>query len=139
MERVYRKIEKFERALRKLKEAFSESFLEGLSEEILMEIRIKRFEYTFEALWQAAQAYLRERGLECGSPRSCFEGLLKEGLIAPEDEEVVVRMLRLRNTLVHICDEDTARDLYEEIWKGPYLECLERMASAFKNTLSEGG
>lgn len=131
MERLKRKVEKLDRAVRKLKEVLSGNPWE-VPEEVLVELRVKRFEYAFEALWQAAMAFLRERGLECASPRSCFEGLLREGVVSAEEEETSVRILRMRNTLVHVYDEEEARRLAEEIARGPYASLMEGILRELK-------
>ncbi len=131
MERFQRKIAKLDRAVRKLREVLSGNPWE-VPEEVLIELRVKRFEYAFEALWQAAMAFLRERGLECASPRSCFEGLLREGVVSAEEEEILARILRMRNILVHIYDEEEARRLAEEIAEGPYASLMERILARLK-------
>jgi len=56
MERLKRKFEKFDRALKKFEEAVTSPFFEtALSEEFKVEVLTKRFEYLFEALWQFSQ------------------------------------------------------------------------------------
>jgi len=59
--------------------------LEGyLSRDLLVEVTVKRFEYTFEAMWKTIKEFLRTRGIECFSPKSCFSALLKEGIIVSQ-------------------------------------------------------
>ena len=130
MEKFERALSKFEKAFRKFEEAvkFPDSF--DLSQELLVEITTKRFEYTFESMWKAVKEFLRNRGLECNSPRSCFRELLKEGVVSMEFEEVLFEMIMLRNLLVHVYDEEQAKRIYREIVK-------EKFLSTFKTILQE--
>ena len=130
MEKFERALSKFEKAFGKFEEAvrFPDSF--GLSQELLVEITTKRFEYTFESMWKAVKEFLRNRGLECNSPRSCFRELLKEGVVSMEFEEVLFEMIMLRNLLVHVYDEEQAKKIYREIVK-------EKFLSTFKTILQE--
>jgi len=130
LEKFERALSKFEKAFRKFEEAvkFPDSF--DLSQELLVEITTKRFEYTFESMWKAVKEFLRNRGLECNSPRSCFRELLKEGVVSMEFEEVLFEMIMLRNLLVHVYDEEQAKRIYREIVK-------EKFLSTFKTILQE--
>ena len=130
MEKFERALSKFEKAFGKFEEAvrFPDNF--DLSQELLVEITTKRFEYTFESMWKAVKEFLRNRGLECNSPRSCFRELLKEGVVSMEFEEVLFEMIMLRNLLVHVYDEEQAKKIYREIVK-------EKFLSTFKTILQE--
>ncbi len=81
-------------------------------------------------MWKAVKEFLRNRGLECNSPRSCFRELLKEGVVSMEFEEVLFEMIMLRNLLVHVYDEEQAKKIYREIVK-------EKFLSTFKTILQE--
>ena len=59
-----------------------------LSEELLIEVTTKRFEYTYESMWQSLREYLRGLGIEVNSPLRCFKEAFKEGLIPEENEEI---------------------------------------------------
>jgi len=102
---------------------------EIFKEEFLIEITTKRFEYTYEALWKTIKEFLRLRGLECNSPKSCFKEAFKEGIILEEDEETVFDMIVLRNQLVHIYDEEMAREIYSKIKDKKFL-------TVFKNIIN---
>jgi hypothetical protein len=55
------------------------SLLQGVSD-VVRDAAIQRFEYTFEATWKAAQAYLAEiEGLEALSPRAAIRGSFQVG------------------------------------------------------------
>ena len=60
--------------------------LQALAQEppspIIRDASIQRFEYTFEAIWKAAQAVLRDRfGVELASPKPIIRASLENGLL----------------------------------------------------------
>ncbi len=71
-------------------------------EEFYTEIVVKRFEYVYEALWKVVKEFLRLRGIECYSPKSCFSELLKEGVISYSEENLLSELIYIRNRLVHV-------------------------------------
>lgn len=95
---------------------------EIFKEEFLIEISTKRFEYTYESLWKTVKEFLRLRGIECNSPKSCFRELIKEGIVPEKFEKILAEMIVLRNILVHIYDEEQAKDIYERIKKKDIVE-----------------
>ena len=59
---------------------------------------IQRFEYTFEAVWKAAQLYLREvEGLDVGSPKRAARAALQVGLFDEAHARQVLVMVDDRN------------------------------------------
>lgn len=98
---------------------------EIFSDEFIVEITTKRFEYTYEAMWKAVKEFLRNRGLECNSPKSCFKELLKEGVIDQEVEKTLSEMVLLRNYLVHVYDESQAKEIYNRIKELDILKTFE--------------
>lgn len=118
MEKFRRGLESLEKSLRKFEEAVTNPlFAETFSLEFQIEILTKRFEYTYEALWKAVKEFLRLRGLECYSPRACFEALFKEGLISEEVAETLFEAILIRNSLVYIYDEEAAFNYFEKLKK----------------------
>jgi len=132
VEKFRRTLSKFERAVKKFEEAtnFLKDF--NLSEELIIEITTKRFEYTFESMWKVVKEFLRIRGLECNSPRSCFRELLKEGVVPLEFEEILFRMIVLRNFLVHVYDENQAKEIYKEIVREEFLKTFRTVLEELK-------
>jgi len=132
VEKFRRTLSKFERAVKKFEEAtnFLKDF--NLSEELIIEITTKRFEYTFESMWKVVKEFLRIRGLECNSPRSCFRELLKEGVVPLEFEEILFRMIVLRNLLVHVYDENQAKEIYKEIVREEFLKTFRTVLEELK-------
>lgn len=128
MERFRRSLERFRRALEKFEEIIaSEALPEIFSEEFLIEITTKRFEYTFEAMWKNAKDFLSEMGVDCFSPRSCFQALIKEGVVPEDYEGVLGEMIKIRSELVHVYDYERAKDLYEKLRSGEVLEAFRKV------------
>ncbi len=138
MERIQRKFEKFKKALKRFEEIVNSPFFEtAFSEEFKIEILIKRFEYLFEALWQFSQAFLRERGVECFSPRSCFEALIKEGIVSEGGEHIAFEIIKLRNTIVHVYDEEIAKDIYNKLKQEKFLNWFLALKKEFEKILKQ--
>lgn len=73
---------------------------------------IQRFEYTFEAVWKAAQLYLREvEGLEVGSPKRAARAALQVGLFDEAHARQVLAMVDDRNLTVHTYNEPLAEEI----------------------------
>jgi len=49
---------------------------------VVRDSSIKRFELCFELSWKVIQSFLRDRGLDCRSPRDCFREELANQLYA---------------------------------------------------------
>ena len=97
---------------------------EIFTEDFIVEITTKRFEYTYESLWKAVKEFLRLRGIECNSPKSCFREIIKEGVIPENLEQVLFEMILLRNNLVHIYDETQAKPIYKRIKDKEIIEAF---------------
>jgi len=109
--RVLEKLAQTERAFKKLKEV--EGLQNKLDKDILYELAAKRFEYTYESLWKTIRLFLlEEKGLECNSPMDCFKALYSVGFINEDVAEVVPRIVRMRNHIVHIYDFSVAQDTF---------------------------
>jgi len=136
LDRFKRAFGRFEKAYKKFREIVqNQAISELFKEEFLIEIATKRFEYTFESMWKAVKEFLRIRGIECNSPRSCFKELLKEGLVPFSYEEELARMIMLRNQLVHIYDELQAKQIYDEIREERFLKTFEQVLKALKKVV----
>jgi len=98
-----------------------------LSEEFLIEIVTKRFEYTYEAAWKVAKEFLRVRGIECFSPKSCFADLIKEGVISEKWEGQLYELVKCRNLLVHVYDSNMAKEIFNRIANENVLALFEDM------------
>jgi len=93
---------------------------------VVRDSSIKRFELCFELAWKVIQSFLRDRGLDCRSPRDCFREAFSYGLLT--EEEDWVQMLQDRNLSVHTYNEELANQLYSR---------LPRYLPAFRQLLGE--
>jgi len=86
---------------------------------------IKRFEYTFETTWKAAQAWLAEiQGREAGSPRACVIASRETGILTEDEAELALQMMKDRNLAAHTYNEDLAKALYAKL--SAYSRLLEK-------------
>ncbi|WPM31764.1 nucleotidyltransferase substrate binding protein [Hydrogenobacter sp. T-2] len=115
MEKFRRAYGAFEKAFRRFEEVRSQNLMSFFREEFYTEIVVKRFEYLYEALWKTVKEFLRVRGIECYSPKSCFSELLKEGVVSYLEEELLSELIYIRNRLVHVYEEETAKMLRDRI------------------------
>jgi len=86
------------------------SFREALTSpptELNRDASIQRFEYTHEAVWKAAQIYLRNReNLELASPMAVIRACFQSGILTEEQSRLAVDMARDRNLTVHTYNEE---------------------------------
>ncbi|NBC33164.1 MAG: nucleotidyltransferase [Alphaproteobacteria bacterium] len=86
--------------------------------EIERDAAIQRFEYTFEAVWKAAQAVLAGEGLASNSPKATVRHCRSLGLLG--DGEAVQAMAALgdRNLTTRTYNRRLAAEIYGRL--GPY-------------------
>ena len=90
---------------------------------IVRDSGIKRFELCFELSWRVIQSFLRDRGLDCRSPRDCFREAFSYGLL--REEEPWVQMVHDRNLSVHTYNEELANQLSDRLPR--YLPALRHL------------
>jgi len=77
---------------------------------------IQRFEYTFEAVWKAAQFYLREiEGLDVGSPKGAARAAFETGLLDEAETRHALAMADDRTLSVHTYNETLANEIAERL------------------------
>ena len=77
---------------------------------------IKRFEYTFEAAWKAAQVFLQERhGLDAPSPKTAIRASWEVGALDEAQARAAFVMAEDRNLTVHTYDEDLADEIFARL------------------------
>jgi nucleotidyltransferase substrate binding protein, HI0074 family len=131
MEKLKRRTEETEKALRTLKEISRESY-----SVVVRDAAIQRFEYTFEAFWKFLRDYLREaEGIRCNSPKSCFREALSAGLINEKQAMTCLEMTDDRNLTSHTYIEQLAEQIYGKIKS--YCRLMEEIFNHTKNE-SEG-
>lgn len=100
-------------------------------DDIIRDAAIQRFEYTFEALWKAAQSYLQVReGLESGSPKSVIRNCLQVAVLTDTQARLALAMVDDRNLTVHTYNEELARQIFSRLgdYAGLMKEWLRKMA-----------
>lgn len=115
-------IEKFKKAYLKLKEG-----IDAAENELDQDGVIQRFEFTFEALWKCLKVYLEDKGLLTRSPKEALKEAFRLGII--DDEKAFLDMLKDRNFMSHIYDEEKAKKVFQNI----KLEYLEPIAKVLLN------
>jgi len=127
-EKFRRTFEKFEKAFGKYKEIVkSKELFDFLSEELIIEVTTKRFEYTFESLWKVLKEYLRGEGIDAPTPLRCFKEAFKAGLIGETEEAVFIEMIERRNQIVHVYDLEYAREIYKFIKSENTFSAIESL------------
>lgn len=83
---------------------------------IVRDAGIQRFEYTLEAVWKAAQGYLREReGIDVGSPKGVVRACKQSGLLDEADASLALQMIDDRNRTAHTYNEAVAQMIFDRL------------------------
>ena len=127
MNRFSQKKEDFLNALDRLQEALQQE-----PTELVIDGTLHRFEFTFELAWKLIKSYLEYMGVAetTGSPRETIQNGLKQGII--ENGEEWINMMLSRNSLSHIYDEKTSREIYNKI-KNNYINLFTRLRERLEN------
>ena len=127
MNRFSKKKEVFLNALDRLQEALQQE-----PTELVIDGTLHRFEFTFELAWKLIKSYLEYMGVAetTGSPRETIQNGFKQGII--ENGEEWINMMLSRNSLSHIYDEKTSREIYNKI-KNNYINLFTRLRERLEN------
>lgn len=111
-------------ATKRLKEA-----LEQEETDIVIDGVLHRYEFTFEIAWKTLKDYLEYLGIpmNTGSPREVIKESFAHNLIS--DGETWIKMMLARNSLSHLYDEETSRQIYVAI-KNEYIHELEKLVES---------
>lgn len=91
-----------------------EALQEDVSNPLLYDGVIQRFEFAYELAWKLIRRYLELEGLtEVNSPRAAFREAFAMGIIG--DGHTWIDMLNARNLTVHTYNELLAKDIYTRI------------------------
>ena len=115
-ELLNKRIENFEKALKKLKQAF---LVEPT--ELVIDGTLQRYEFTFELAWKTIKDYLEYNGIvsNIASPRNVIQQAYQSKII--KNGDIWIQMMLDRNLLSHLYDEQKSREIYENI-KKKYLK-----------------
>lgn len=127
MNRFSQKKEDFLNALDRLQEALQQE-----PTELVIDGTLHRFEFTFELAWKLIKSHLEYMGVAetTGSPRETIQNGFKQGII--ENGEEWINMMLSRNSLSHIYDEKTSREIYNKI-KNNYINLFTRLRERLEN------
>ena len=116
MIRYKERLEDFEKALKKLKQAFLED-----PTELVIDGTLQRYEFTFELAWKTIKDYLEYNGIvsNIASPRNVIQQAYQSKII--KNGDIWIQMMLDRNLLSHLYDEQKSREIYENI-KKKYLK-----------------
>jgi len=84
-----------------------------------------RFQLCFELAWKVIKVYSRKEGLECFSPKSCFQTAFQIGLV--DYDENWINMVEDRNLIIHLYEEEMADEIYGRL--SNYLTLFEKLYS----------
>ena len=111
MERLKERLAIARQALRTIQEILNQP-----KNAIVRDAAIQRFEYTFEAIWKAAQMFLRAaESLDAGSPKSAIRGSFRVELLTEEQARKAMAMADDRNLTTHTYNESLADAIYSRI------------------------
>ncbi|GAA0434952.1 nucleotidyltransferase substrate binding protein [Lentibacillus halophilus] len=103
------RFENFERSYKRLNKYASGSITNELERAGIIHF----FEMTFELAWKVLKDYLEKEGFIVDSPRQAIKQAFQMGLI--DDDHIWMEALEKRNMTVHTYDEETAKELTEDI------------------------
>ncbi len=92
---------------------------------------IQAFEFTFEPCWKAFQQVAAAQGLAAASPRQALQAALQLKLIAADDEDAWLEMLRDRNLTSHVYHEGLAEEIARRV-VNHYASLLEQAWRAIR-------
>jgi nucleotidyltransferase substrate binding protein (TIGR01987 family) len=120
------RLEDFQKAYSRLESALSNTELEELEKDGV----VQRFEFTFELAWKTLKDYAEEQGFaDVASPKKAIQKAFEIGLF--EDGDLWMEMLVDRNTMSHLYDEKASGVIFENI-KNKYLKALGGLADKLK-------
>ena len=105
-------IDQFAKATTRLEEALA---LPSGINMVERDSSVKRFEICFDLCWKAVKERLNSDGIECYSPKSCFQEAFRAGMIEVTDEPYWNDLIKDRNKSVHIYSEAMADEIYKNL------------------------
>ena len=127
MKRFEERKEDLKKATNKLNEALKEEATNLEIDGIL-----HRFEFTFELAWKTMKDCLEDQGIvsRIKTPREIIKEAFAAGLI--ENGEIWMDMMISRNELSHLYDEETSREIYDDI-KEKYILEINKLVQKLDN------
>ncbi|OHC69690.1 MAG: hypothetical protein A2045_10900 [Rhodocyclales bacterium GWA2_65_20] len=111
MDRVTQRLDLAGKALATLFELAGEPY-----SKLVRDASIQRFEYSFEAVWKAAQLVLRIRyGMELGAPKPIIRACFENGILDETQTRLALAMTDHRNLTSHTYNEVLAEEIFAAI------------------------
>ncbi len=129
-----KKIQDFESALFRLKEAYQRALEEKSSEDFVFfrDSTIQRFEFTVEIFWKCLKTFLEEHeGIICRSPKSCIREYFSAGYLSEKDAKALLEMIDYRNLTSHTYHEEMAQTIFNRLSR--YITPLEKVLSDLRS------
>ena len=124
----------FERALERFRIVVAERdrwVAEG-NGDIVLDVAVKRFEFTYEMAWKALKRFLDYLGIDARAPRPVFKESYAQGLLS--DEQVWLDMIEMRNLSSHVYDEQEISRILLELER--YLAAFDSLLKQLRKTLT---
>jgi len=116
------RIDTYKLLLIKLQEAYSHQ-----AKALRVDATIKRFCYTYDLCCKILKKLLFAHGIDTGSPREAIKAAFKENWI--NDEAIWIQMLKDRNITSHTYHEETANQVYQDIFE--FIPVLQKCSGLF--------
>lgn len=98
---------------------------------MVLDLLVKRFEFTFEMSWKAIKRYLDFIGIEAPNPRTAFKEAYAQGLIG--EENVWLDMIEQRNLSSHVYDESEISEILDKV--ETYRKAFEKLKTDLSQRL----
>jgi len=99
--------------------------------DLVRDAAIQRFEYTFEAVWKAAQRFLLDiEGIQAGSPKRAIRESRAVGLFDEHAARQALAMTDDRNLTVHTYNEALANAIFGRL--PAYAQFMDRWLSSME-------
>lgn len=128
MERRVTKLDQFEMALGRLREAMEE--YRATQSRVVRDGVIQRFEFTCELAWKSCRERLLEEGFTgIDSPKAAMRQAFSFGLI--DDEQGWLNLLQARNLTSHMYSDQQVQDIYVSI-ENVFEKLFDRLLKKLK-------
>lgn len=91
--------------------------------DITRDSALLRFQLCFELAWKAIKSRAKSEGVECFSPKSCFQTAFQLNLV--DYDENWLTMVNDRNLIVHLYEENVADQIYGRL--SSYIPLFEKL------------
>ncbi len=99
--------------------------------DIVLDVAVKRFEFTYEMAWKALKRFLDYLGIDARAPRPVFKEAYAQGLLV--NEQVWLDMIEMRNLSSHVYDEQEVSRILSELER--YLAAFDSLLKQLRQTL----